>query len=304
MLNTPKPLVEKDKVALLACASAIQQKHLDTALDNIYQLGLEPVVPDDVFAKDGYFAGTVSHRLANMHAAFKDKSIKAIFNIRGGFGSAALLENLDYALIQNNPKFFVGYSDITALLNVLYREARLLTLHGPVAGVEWGAITKEYYKQSLFHGLYNYAMGNHKDYGGIITLTPGKAEGILLGGNLAILCSLLGTKYFPNLTDKVLCLEEINEPVYKVDRMLLQLKQAGVLENLAGVVIGSFVNSSEGAQEGKLTLIQVFDRYFANKHIPVFINAMFGHQRDNYILPFGAKVRIDSVLGEVKVIAY
>jgi muramoyltetrapeptide carboxypeptidase len=239
-----------------------------------------------------YLAGPDADRLADLHAAFADREVDAIVCMRGGYGSARLLDGIDFDLVRANRKLFVGYSDITSLHIAFTQQAGMVTVHGPMLTSDLIADDDGRSTAALLD-LFTRGMhrGDVLPAGGapIATLTPGKARGTLTGGNLAVVCASLGTPWEIDLRGAVLFIEDIAEEPYRVDRLLTQLRLAGKLEHAAGFVIGSF---SDAADPGELIagMLAPFGK-------PTIAGWPAGHCSPNYPLPFGADVVLDADAG-------
>ena len=241
----PRALRQGDLIGLISPASPIADtSRIDRAVRYLESLGYRVRLGHHVTASYGYLAGTDRDRAADLHTMFADRSVRAIFSIRGGYGTPRLLESLDYRLIRNNPKIFVGYSDITALELAIWRKTGLVTFHGPMAGVDLAG-APDPFTEEMFWGM----LCSKKKRGAIAlpngplhSLRAGKASGRLLGGNLALVVSMLGTPYQPDFRETILFLEDITEEPYRIDRMLTQLRNAGILRRSAAILTGHFTD--------------------------------------------------------------
>ena len=281
----PPRLVKGDVIGIISPAGPVDKLDLQPGLKVLESAGFKVGLGSHVYDKRGYLAGDDSDRLDEIHAMFHDKDIKAIFCARGGYGSMRLLENIRYDLIRGNPKVLVGYSDITALLMALYSMTGLVSIHGAVVK-EFSAEGEENW-ESLLRLLssnrprsLNLALGSG--------LVPGKATGILLGGNLSLICHLVGTPFLPPLDGCILFLEEKGEPLYRVDRMLTHLKLSGRLKGIAGIVIGHFEGCNEVAALEKLFLDRLSDL-----EVPLATGLPVGHGRENRPVPLGVEAELD-----------
>ncbi|ANY18569.1 putative murein peptide carboxypeptidase [Tsuneonella dongtanensis] len=307
--STGKPpfLNPGDTVAVVAPASAVgSDDGLDRAEYWLRSMGLVPKFGPHVGDRHGYLAGTDADRAADLNAAYRDPDVKAVFAVRGGWGAARILPLLDWDAIRNNPKLLIGYSDVTALHLAFAVRAGYATIHG-------GNATSGWYKQgweSLWHLAF---AGARPVLGGMETeaetsrpgrtITGGKARGRLLGGNMTILSTLMGTPWVPDFDGAVLFLEDINEAEYRMDRMFQQLRLAGVLDGLAGVVFGQCTRcaSTEPDYDG-FTVDQVVDQYLAPLGVPAFTGANIGHVANQLSLPSGAEVELDADARTIKVL--
>ncbi len=306
----PKPLQAGDTIALIAPAGAIyEQEAIDIAVESLEALGLQVCKGRNLSQKQGYLAGTDAERVADLHDAFANPAIKAVLAMRGGWGCGRLLPLIDYNLLSKNPKILAGFSDLTSLLLAVYAKTGLVTFHSPMGSSVWNEFTVSHFKKILFEGA-SYKLQNPTAKGDnltqttyrIRTLRGGQATGELVGGNLAVLTSIIGTDYMPDWKGKILFLEEVNEEIYKVDRLLCQLQLAGVLQQVAGIVLGQFTNCGHGSRFLSLTLEQVFDHYFSPLQIPIFSGLLFGHINQKMTLPIGCKATIDANAGTVQLL--
>lgn len=245
-----------------------------------------------VYERDGYLAGSDDVRLRDLHAAFADPDIDAIFCLRGGYGTPRLLDRLDYDLLRANPKPFVGYSDITALHLAISRYAGFVTFHGPMLNVDLLGDKQQPTESSLFSMLRGQlgagSVVAHPVAYPLTTLEPGIACGRLLGGNLSMIAAVMGTAYEIDAEGIILLIEDVNEPIYRIDRLLTHLRLAGKLEQIAGVLVGDV------ARVDKAALERLLKQTFAPLCIPVLSGWRSGHCDPNLTLPMGALVRLDA----------
>ncbi len=254
----------------------------------------------------GYLAGTDEERLSDLHEMFSDKEVKAIFSVRGGYGAGRLLEKIDYNLIKKNPKIFVGYSDITALQMAIFSKTGLITFAGPMLAVDFGRDEINSFAEENFWKMLtsNKKVGKiiNPDHEKLFVLNKGRGEGKLIGGNLAVLVSLLGSNYIPSFKDSILFIEEIGEAPYRVDRMLNQLKTAGIFKAIKGVILGRFVDCYEtDSDKRSLTLNEVIGDYFNEMNIPVIYNFIHGHVDNTLTVPIGAHSKINATRGFIEI---
>jgi muramoyltetrapeptide carboxypeptidase len=242
----------------------------------------------------GYFTSTDAQRAEEFMELIDDSSIDAIFFTRGGWGSARLLDLLDYDIIQKNPKIILGFSDISSLLIAITHKTGLITFHGPNGNASWEQPSYHWIEKLLFSEISVLFEATGMQTNTQKTIISGIAEGILIGGNLSVLCGIIGSKYVPSWENKILFLEEVAEEPYRVDRMLTQLKLNGVFDQLSGVVLGQFKKCIAEEPNWAFTVEEVLDQHFGNLKIPVFSNAPVGHVKDKYILPIGQNVQIDA----------
>jgi muramoyltetrapeptide carboxypeptidase len=236
---------------------------------------------------------------------FANTTIDAIFCVRGGYGSGRLLRYLDYDMIAANPKVIMGYSDITSILNAIYLRTGLVTFHGPIAGGNFSNYTYEQYKKVLIEPVQIARIGEPPEFEtrpGVVdwenrltTIVSGVAEGHLVGGNLSLMVTLLGTPFEPQFEGAILFLEDVGEPPYSVDRMLTHLWMAGKLEQLAGIVLGKFTD--DGYDRNTFSMEEVLRNRLEPLGIPTLRGAMIGHVEDKTVVPLGVRARLDADAG-------
>lgn len=288
----PKALKRGDTLGLIAPASPIYEERVfGEMLVNLKDLGFKLKLGKHVRKRNGYLAGTDTERAEDMMNMFKDPEVDGIMCIRGGWGCNRILPLIDYSVIRNNPKVFCGFSDITSLHMAFYKKSNLYTFHGPVGKSTWNDFTTNAFKAVTWKGdTISYDIPEQYDDSFIIT--PGTAEGNLLGGNLSVLVSMIGSDYLPSFENAILFLEDIGESVYRIDRMLTQLKLTGILDQLSGFVFGKCTDCSAG--DNSLTLQQVMDDHIKPLNIPAFYGAMISHEDNNITLPFGMNAQLDA----------
>jgi len=291
-----------DTIGIVAPASSMNQASATRAMANLTRQGYKVRLSNGYLQARGYLAGSDKARAAEFNAFFADPAIKAILCLRGGYGSPRILDRLDYEMIRKNPKILIGYSDITALLNGIHSKTGLVVFHGPMA--------KEFslgkgltpYTQKYFWPAFTPSSKLFADWGGagprgrahLKTIRGGQAEGVLVGGNLSVLVSTIGTPYEPRSENCILFLEDVSEKPFRIDRMLNQLRLSGKLGQYKGVLLGSFTGCLPLRQAGRIGLLDVFDHYFADLGVPVLSGYAAGHQPDQAILPFGIRVHLDA----------
>ena len=239
-----------------------------------------------------------------------DPEVKAVFAMRGGYGAPHLLDLIDYDLIRKNPKIFLGYSDITALHLAINRHARLVTLHGPNVLSDYTEYTRKWFRPAIFGRKPLGVLSNPPDTDPIKprhfirTIRPGKAEGEVIGGNLTLISTLMGTPYQPQFKGKIVLLEDIGEEPYRIDRMLNQLRLAGVFREAAGVIIGECVDCRPSDFKPSLgsnfSLGEVIDAMLGTLPIPVFYGLTFGHTDDQLTIPLGLRAIMDADNGTLE----
>ena len=307
----PPRLRAGDRVAIVAPAGFYaDQFDFQLVTEAITAMGLVPMPGPHWKDRFGYLAGTDKDRAADLNAAFADPSVRAVFALRGGWGSQRMLPLLDWATIRANPKLLIGFSDITALHLAIQARAGFPTIHGPTAGSSWTKYSYAAFRDLAFDGklpLYRNLPGDQdrlvQRQGRYQTLRPGKASGKLLGGNLTVLTSLVGTPWLPDFSGAIMFLEDTDEAPYRIDRMLTQIGQAGILRRVAGVVFGQCTNCrpSDGSTS-LFTLIEVLQQHLQPLGVPVYTGAMFGHVDDQFSLPVGCRAEIDADAGTIRLL--
>ena len=289
----PKALFPGARVGLVAPSSSIDDERLEKAIRNIESLSLKVEYSPEIMSQNGYLAGTDEVRLQDFHRQWQRKDIDAIWCIRGGYGCARLLPQIDYKMIRKNPKLFIGYSDITALNIAIQQQTGLTTFHGPVAVSDLTDYNREQIQQVLFTNSNRQTIVN-TDTAPIQVIHPGKARGTLIGGNLSLLSALIGTPYAPKIKGKLLLIEEIREAPYRIDRMLTQLRQALPLKKAAGIILGTFANCEAKPGDKSLTLMECLRNRLGDLGIPVIYGFSFGHIDDQFPWPVGVEASFDT----------
>jgi len=299
----PPKLKEGDKLALITPGSYISIEEKEKSIENLKELGFEVYYSDRLMLKNGYFSGSDKERAEDINEMFEREEIKGIVCARGGYGCTRTLPHINYNLVKENPKVLIGYSDVTALLYGIYEKTGLITFHGPVGISSYNNFSNKYFKQVLINPveeleLTNSFPGNNDNIYGLTTINSGAASGVLIGGNLSIIVSLIGTDYDIDTKGKIIFLEEYIEEPYRVDRMLTQIVQAGKFDEAAGVALGVF-RKCESKKENpsflnSFTLMEVLKDRLSNLKIPVVYGMSFGHVKDKFTIPFGIKAELDA----------
>lgn len=297
-----KPLKKGDNVAIIAPASATSLERVENAEKRIRDLGLNPVMFPTCYTNYGHLAATDEERARDVNNAFKDENINGIICLKGGYGTPRILNMLDYEMIASNPKVFVGYSDITALHVAFNQICNLVTFHGPMATTEFPEYSRESFMKNIFTtealGIYNNPENEQLE-----SLCTGKGEGMLIGGNLTLLVSTLGSKYELDTKGKILFIEDVNEPVYKLDHMLTSLALAGKFSDCSGIILGTFSGCEREVKEYEggidLTLMEVLENTLLKFNRPIIYNFKAGHNSPQPTMAFGTNVVIDADLKQV-----
>jgi muramoyltetrapeptide carboxypeptidase len=282
----PPRLEKGDGIGIIAPAGPVAEPETQPGADLLRSFGFEVFLSSHALGEKGYLSGDDPVRLGDLHDMFRNARVRAILCARGGYGTLRLLENIDYEFIRENPKILIGYSDITTLLIALYKRTGLVTFHGPVLR----DLGKNEHK-NLESLLRLVSSGEKKSFplpdGEVIR--AGKVTGVLLGGNLSLLCHLLGTSFMPSPRGKILFIEENGEPLYRIDRMLTHLKVSGFLRRCAGIVFGEFVECGDAS-----SLTHVLQERTSDLQMPVVTGLRVGHGKENVTLPIGVRASLDT----------
>lgn len=306
MLKKPKPLQKGDMVALTAPSSPVPPPVLEKSIESIKFLGLEPVVMQSCRLRHGYLSGPDRQRADDINRAFADPSVKGVFCLRGGFGATRILPLLDYDTIRKNPKAFIGYSDVTALHTAFNQLCGFMTFHGPMPNAGYSRIDR-YALDSLKGNLFSsQPPGLVADPPGepLEILHPGKAQGIMTGGNLSLLLATLGSPYEVDTKDKILFLEDVGERPYRLDKALTALSLAGKFRDCAGIILGTFTECEEPDMDtvppntrisaGTLSIHEIFEEVIKPWGKPTIANFRAGHVDPQITIPLGMATRLDA----------
>lgn len=285
-LIRPPRLHSGDTIGIAAPASPFDRQDFERGVAVLESMGYRVKIPESLFLRDGYLAGSDGERASQLMQLFEDEKVAAVFCVRGGFGSMRLLPLLDFETIRAQQKILIGFSDITALLVAIYGKCSTVTFHGPLV------TTLNNHSEKTCSGLVN-AVGS----GDRLALKPskpqvlnhGKASGQVSGGNLTSLCHLMGTPYEPCFDGHLLFLEDRGEAPYRIDRMLSQLHLGGHLDGVAGVILGSFLDC--GPIEEVHTIVT---EAFRRSGVPILAGFDIGHGADNITVPIGIKADLDT----------
>ncbi|MBK7476712.1 MAG: LD-carboxypeptidase [Haliscomenobacter sp.] len=301
-LVKPPRLKPGDKVGLITPGSFIPDRTLEKAIANIRNLGFEVVLGKHIRAKRGYIAGTDRQRLDDLHTAFANPDIRAVWCARGGYGCTRLLPEIEYELIAKNPKVLIGYSDITALHLAIHQQTGLVTFHGPVAGSDFTAYTASHVKAVLLEAKAPHVIQMLSDHGEVKNpelyksqvLRPGRVKGPLSGGNLSLLAAMAGTGFGLNAAGKLIFMEDIDEKPYRIDRMLTQLRQSANLDQAAAFALGIFAGCVPEPGDESLTLAETVADRLSDLGRPAVYGLTFGHIANQCTLPMGIQAELDT----------
>ncbi len=297
----PNRLKKGQKIGLICPGSSVSAERLELAKANVALMGCEPVVGKNALAKKGYLAGEDAQRLADLHDMFKDRSISAIWCVRGGYGCGRLLPKIDFNLIKKNPKILIGYSDITALTTSIHMLTGLITFHGPIAAADFPDYSQTLMQEVLFAGKSRIELNPFPDPTIIneptnlpYTIKSGLARGRLMGGNLSVLASLVGTPWQFNSKNRIIFLEDIDEKPYRIDRMLVQLRQSDCFEDINALAYGMFKGCNPEPNDASLTLQETLKAQSELLKMPCAYGMPFGHISEQCTLPLGVMAAFDA----------
>jgi muramoyltetrapeptide carboxypeptidase len=302
----PPALKKGDVIGIVSPASSPDDfTRIEQGVKYLESLGYRVKLGKHIFKRYGYLSSTDDERADDLNEMFADEKVKAIICVRGGYGTPRLLDKVDYNLIKKKPKIFVGYSDITALQLAIFKKTGLVTFSGPMLAVDiysnFDSFAEDFFWRILTSREKKIEIKNPNGVE-LNTLKSGKATGTLLGGNLSLIASIMGTKYQPSFNDSVLVIEDIGEEPYRIDRYLSQLKNSGVLYKINACILGQFTDCAPKEPEKSLTLEQIFNDYLGNLKIPVISNLSYGHIPQKLTLPLGARVRVDAKRQKITII--
>jgi muramoyltetrapeptide carboxypeptidase len=309
MPTIPERLHPGDTIALIAPASAPPDpKAVDHSVAALEEMGFKVKLGRNVRKRWGFLAGKDRERAGDMMQMFTDRKVRGIICLRGGYGTPRLLPLLDYQTIRENPKVFLGFSDITALQCAFLKKSNLLSFHGPMTASHF--IKKDYprfWRDSLLtlvmEPVAAGSISRGYTHNTASILRRGNVSGELIGGNLSLLCTLIGTPFQPDFRKKILFLEDVDEVPYRMDRLLTQMLLAGVLQQVAGIAVGICENCNDPkaktAGEYRQSLEDVLKERLLPLKVPVVIGLPFGHVPYNATLPVGGRATLDAVKGDL-----
>ncbi len=311
-LLKPRALKPGDTVGLITPATYVSDPdRLAAAARTLDHFGLKMRLGRNVRRRDGYLGGSVEERVADLHEMFRDPEVKGILCIRGGVGSAQLLDRIDYGLIRNNPKILMGYSDITSLHLAVHKRAGLVTFHGPVAVSGFSEYTQTWFRKALFEARPLGEMRNPPETNTLRpahplrVVRPGTGRGPLVGGNLTLVSLLMGTPFEIETRGRILFLEDVGEEPYSIDRMLTQLRLAGKFDGVAGVVWGECNKCAprefQPSFESTFSVGEVVDQILGRIGAPVLSGLTIGHTDDQLTLPLGVMASLDAGKGTLTI---
>ena len=300
----PKPLRRGDTIGLVGISGAMHdpETKFDKMLASIDALGYKMIIADSCREEYGYLSGTDASRAKGLNQMFRDDRVDAVICMRGGYGVARMLDMVDFDVMRANPKLVLGYSDITALHTAIHMKVGMTTIHGPMPCSAWMEFD-DFSRESMLRAVSSTEpLGFVTNPEGMTPqcVVPGKCSGLLVGGNLTLIASACGTPFALDATDKVLLLEDIGEYIYRLDSMLTQIRQAGLFEQCAGVVLGGFTNCTEEYERYALHLEDIIRDIIVPAGKPVLANMSIGHTPSKITVPLGVQVNLDADAGTLE----
>lgn len=309
-LLKPSALRPGDTVGVIAPSTFVSDPDkIALAQRTLEYFGLKAKFGRGLGKRPLYLGNSVEERVEDLHAMFRDPDVRAVFAVRGGYGASQLLDRIDYSIIRQNPKIFVGYSDITALHLAIQKHAGVITFHGPVLLSEFTSYTQSCWKKALFETTPLGPLTNPKESNKLRphhilrTVRPGQARGRLIGGNLSLVAATMGTPYEIETAGRILFIEDVDEQPYSIDRMLTQLRLAGKLQQAAGIIFGECNDCRPRDYKPSFDLAfslgEVVDGILGKTKVPVLAGLTIGHTDDQLTLPEGAMATLDADRGEL-----
>ena len=264
-------------------------ERMEKGLNYLAEKGIKVINGEHLGKEYGYFAGSDEERVSDLHRMFADPEVDLILCARGGWGGLRLVDHLNYELIRQNPKLLVGYSDITTLQLAIWKKCSIPSFSGPMVGVEMGKGIVPFTEQHFWGQVYNNEPDYHFSYHQTSTsvLKKGEGKGRLLGGCMSLVCHLLGTEFSPDYRNSILFLEDVGEKPYKIDRYLAHLKQAGIFDQIEGLILGDFIDCEPEEGEKSFKIEEIFASYFSSADFPVLVNFPYGHGDFKFTMPIG-----------------
>lgn len=298
----PKAVRPGDKAAVINLSTAVYDPlAVERSKAIVQALGLEPVIGDGLLERPRDYAASRKARLEELHGAFADPAIKAVFCLRGGYGISEIVDAVDYGRIARNPKVFLGFSDVTLMHLAIQARTGLVTFHGRMPGLgrfpdySLAALRKAVMSSEPLGELPIPPAPNPlRPIYPLRTITPGQATGRLVGGNLAMIMAAMGTPWEIDTRGAIFFFEDVEEPPYSMARMLLTLRHAGKLQQCAGIVVGACADCEEPRDVSPYTLNEVFDQVLGDLRIPVFSGLPLGHTDEQLTVPLGVRARMDA----------
>ncbi len=284
---------------MITPSSPVNKTDLERGIKTLISLGFRVKKAGHLLDKNSYLAGTDKIRAGQIDSMFRDSSVDGIICARGGYGSLRILEQLDYNSIRKNPKVLVGFSDITPLHLAIQKFCKFITFHGPMLAIDFPRLSdynRKYFIRAVAVSKPVGPVKNSPKLGRWKVISKGHASGAITGGNLTLITRLLGTRFEPDFKDKILFLEDLDEEPYKIDGLLAQLKLAGILKKVRGVILAEFIRCRP-KKKPSFTTEEVFRQYFSSARYPVIYPVSCGHGPDKITIPLGVKVTLDTGQG-------
>lgn len=301
----PNKLLKGDVIGLIAPASNVDDPGIiEKGVHYFEKLGYRVELGKNSDKSFGYLAGTDEQRIDDLHYMFKNKKVKAIICIRGGYGAFRLLDKINYKLIKNNPKIFVGYSEITSLQMAMFQKTGLVTFAGPMIYPDFSDEINSYTEEFFWKMITSpkkFGRLTFPEENNLPAITKGKGSGRIIGGNLAVFSAMIGTDYLPDLNKKILIIEDISELPYKIDRIFNKMRIAKLFRALNGIILGRFIDCYEHDPAKKtLTLGEIMEDYLKDLKIPILYTFPHGHIKEKVTIPFGITVNMNATKGYVE----
>ncbi len=291
----PTRLTKGDTVVIMGLAGAVRDQKVVVDFKEILEKqGFVVLIGQTVYKTFGYLSGTDDERANEFNHFVSDTQVKAIFFIKGGWGCGRVLDKINYEQLKNNPKIILGFSDLTSLLNAIYHKTGLVTFHGPTGNSSWDSFSLNSFMDMVSRRGLSLQKPVIRQLQVFSVLRAGKASGTLIGGNLTVFCSLLGTPYFPSCSGKILFLEDTHEEPYRIDRMLNSLRLAGVFDQVSGLIFGQFNDCKAEKPNESFTLEEVVQHQLNEYAFPVIWGAPIGHIKDKWTLPIGVEAHMNT----------
>lgn len=297
----PKPLRRGDTIGLVGISGAMHEPEVrfQQMMESIDAMGYNVIVADSCREQYGYLSGTDESRARGLNQMFRDDRVDAVVCMRGGYGVARMLDQVDFDVIRANPKIMLGYSDITALHTAIHEKVGMVTIHGPMPCRGWMEFD-DFSRESLVRALTSVEpLGLLSNPPGMEPqcIVPGRCEGQLVGGNLTLIASACGTPYALNTEGKILLIEDVGEYIYRLDSMMTQLRQAGMFDKCVGIVLGGFTNCTEEYEHYALHLDDIIRDIIVPAGKPVLGNMSIGHTPTKITVPLGVRCALDADAG-------
>jgi muramoyltetrapeptide carboxypeptidase len=293
-MQIPEALKKGDTIAIATTARYVLAQEIQAAIITIETNGFKAQLSETIYAQENQFGGSDYERIAGLQHLLDNPEIKAIWFARGGYGTARIVDSLDFGQLVKSPKWLIGFSDLTVLLNHVYQQYSIVTLHAPMA--MQADSNHILYNQNDISDCFKIITGNAVNYPlpSHSLSKPGNCEGTLVGGNLSVLCSVIGTESFPDTKGKILFLEDLDEYLYHIDRMVLNLKRNGFLENLSGLIVGGMNDMNDNAIKFGKSAEEILLEHTQDYNYPKYFGFSAGHCVPNHPLIIGDKVKIEN----------